>query len=452
MQRSRSLIMLLSILLTVGLLIGCGSFGQAELLTPAEYSITDAQEDGTDKHTVKGEIMGQGTEEEDKVLVEPSVQEASLWDFSYRLLKENIGENNPVLSPVSAYLAMGMTGLGAAGDTLAEFEQVMGYDMHEVSRNLMQALPAEPGTLPDGSGRESKLHVSLANSIWVDTQMEPLQSWLEDVSDIYNAKAYRAELSTTGTMNQMNEWIEEETKGLIKKFLAKPLDPETRLALFNTVYFYGEWQSKFEENNTYKDTFTKEDGTELQVEMMHEGSCNRRYVQQEDFDGVVLPYRDGNMALVALKPTAGQSVRDMYEALTEEQFSEILAEEDTTLINLKLPKFEVTFDKSLNETLQNVGIEKAFDGYLADFSNMGTSKSGNGLYISLVRQKAVVKVDEEGTEAAAVTMVAMKESAMAEPVKPTVDVYFDEPFLYMIVDTKEEVPLFMGIMDDPESE
>ena len=443
----------LAFLLATSLLTGCAGMGQAELLTPAGSTgqiAADEDNAGTTSQSSDNDHVGaalQGTETAD---VEPACEEATLWGFSHRLLGENINEINPVLSPVSAYLAMGMVGLGAAGDTLAEFQAVMGADMHEVSDGLMQALPAQPGPLADGSGRESKLHISLANSVWVDDEMEPLQSWLNDVSGIYGAKAYRADLSTNGTKNQINDWIEEETQGLIKKFLTEPLDAETRLALFNTIYFYGEWQYKFDATSTYKDTFTKEDGTELQVDMMHENQCSRTYVKQDDFDGVVLPYRDGNMAFVALKPTAGQTVREMYAGLTEETLTEILSVEDTTLINLKLPKFEVTFDKSLNETLQNMGIVKAFDDGAADFSGLGTTTSGKDLYISLVRQKAVVKLDEEGTEAAAVTMVAMMESAMAESPKQPVNVYFDEPFLYMIVDTEEEVPLFMGIMDSPQ--
>lgn len=410
----------LALLLTTSLLTGCAAMGQAELLMPAV-----------------------STEQ-----IDSFYKEANLFSFSHQLLMENINETNPVLSPVSAYLAMGMVGLGAAGDTLAEFQKTMGSEMHEVSRSLMQTLPAQPGTLENG--RESKLHVNLANSVWVDDEMEPAQSWIDDVSGIYGAKAYRADLSAIGTMHEMNQWIEEETRGLIKKFLEKPLDAGTRLALFNTVYFYGEWQYKFDATSTYKDTFTKEDGTEQKVDMMHESNCNRIYVKQEDFDGIILPYRDGNKAFVALKPTAGQTVREMYEGLTEETFSQILAKKDTALINLKLPKFEVTFDKSLNETLQNMGIIKAFDEGQADFSGLGTTQSGEGLYISLVRQKAVVKLDEEGTEAAAVTMVVMNECAMAESPQQPIDVYFDEPFLYMIVDLAEEVPLFMGIMDSPQ--
>lgn len=415
--------------MTAFLITGCAGAGKPELLTP-------------------GQNTGNTCQAEQQVTKEPAA-DASLWSFSHSLLRESLAEVNPILSPVSAYLAMGMTGLGAAGETLEEFQAVMGEDMHQVSEALMQNLPAEPGPV-EGSKREAKLHINLANSVWVDQAMEPTESWLQDVDTIYSAKAYRAQLSSAATMKQINGWIEEETLGLIRKFLEEPLDDDTRLALFNTVYFYGEWRDKFEETATYQDTFTKEDGKEVQVDMMHEYHCRRKYVTGADFDGVVLPYRDGNAAFVALKPTAGQTVRDMYESLREEDFQNILAVEDSTYINLKLPKFEVTFDTSLNEKLQNMGIERAFDANLADFSALGRCNDGFGVYISLVRQKAVMKLDEEGTEAAAVTMVAMKEGAAMEAQEQPIDVFFDRPFLYMIVDTVQEAPLFMGIMDCPE--
>ena len=118
-------------------------------------------------------------------------------------------------------------------------------------------------------------------------------------------------------------------------------------------------------------------------------------------------------------------------------------------INLKLPKFEVEFDKELNETLQNMGIKLAFDNEQADFTSIGFTDNGLPLYISLVRQKAVVKLDEEGTEAAAVTMVVMNECASTESTEKPIEVFFDEPFLYMIMDMESRTPLFMGVMDDP---
>ena len=120
----------------------------------------------------------------------------------------------------------------------------------------------------------------------------------------------------------------------------------------------------------------------------------------------------------------------------------------TSLVNIKLPKFEISFEDSLNDSLMNMGLVDGFDPEKADFSLMGKNVSGNNLYISLVKQKAKIIVDEEGTEAAAATEVMMAEACALFPEEP-IDVYFDEPFLYIIMDMDREIPLFMGILDNP---
>lgn len=119
------------------------------------------------------------------------------------------------------------------------------------------------------------------------------------------------------------------------------------------------------------------------------------------------------------------------------------------MINLRLPKFEISFDRTLNDILADMGLRSAFDPDSADFTGIGVPQSGNPLYIDLVRQKAVIRVDEEGTEAAAVTMVAMNDLCAPLEEQTPIDVFFDEPFLYMIVEDESGVPLFMGIVDDP---
>lgn len=422
MKKKWIAVLLMSSMLT-GMLTGCSTGRSSELLT--------------------SEVI-QGDTVLTPVATEPVSDEDAMWTFSYNMLKENLEDTNPVLSPMSVYLAMGMVGLGAKGDTLAEFENVMGKGLQNTADTLMKDLP----TWLNDTREEKKSVLNVANAVWVDETMNPDEKWVKNVSDIYGAEAYRGVLSSAGVQKDINKWVEKNTNSLIKEFLSEPLDAETKMALFNTIYFYGEWVSKFEKNSTYLDEFTTADGQIEKVDMMHD-ERTEYYVKNEQVDGVVLDYRYGNMAFVALKPTAGQTVREMYEALTYEELADLLDSGSNELMKLKLPKFEVEFDKELNETLQNMGIQKAFDEELADFTGLGYTENGLPLYISLVRQKAVVKLDEEGTEAAAVTMVAMKECAMAMPEKQPIEVYFDEPFLYMIMDMESKTPLFMGVMDNP---
>ncbi len=358
--------------------------------------------------------------------------------FSYELFQQNMEEENPVLSPVSAYLALGMAGKGAKGETLTEFQQLLGTDMDCIPHSLMSTLPRD---------REG-MKISLANSAWVDDDFEATEDYLVEIDSFYLSDVYRATLSTTQTMQDMNAWIDENTNGLIPTLLDKPLDEDVVMALFNTIYFKGEWELEFSEEDTQRRDFETEDGTIEQVEMMHLYGEDLQYVNTEIAEGVVLPYKDENMVMVALMPAGNQTVREMYESMEWEDICEILEQKDVRSCNLQLPKFEVTFERNLNSSLQSMGLERAFDESLADLSGMGRTKDGTNIFIDLVFQKAVVIVDEEGTEAAAVTVVLVTNESCAIE-EPPVNIFFDEPFLYMIVDLEKEIPLFMGIMDNP---
>ncbi len=368
----------------------------------------------------------------------PYPKDEALWYFSHNLLLQNTEKENPVLSPVSAYLALGMAGMGAEGETLEEMQLVMGKEMQEIAGDIMEELTQD---------EDSAITLNIANSAWLNKNLTANETWLENIQTYYGAEYFQRELSTAKTMREINGWIEGKTEGLIKDFLSEPLSEDTELALFNTIYFYGKWRSPFMKEDTKKEEFTLRDGTTKTVDMMNQFGETHLYFKNESYDGVVLPYRGEDMAFVAIKPTAGQSVRELFENLTKSDIEHILDVEDGTTVNLKLPKFDITFDKELNDSLMALGMQKAFDRNQADFSGMSQNKTRD-FFISLVRQKAVVKVDEEGTEAAAVTAVKMEACSAMQPQEP-IDVYFDEPFVYMIMNTDEEIPLFMGILDNP---
>ncbi|MBO4980663.1 MAG: serpin family protein [Lachnospiraceae bacterium] len=366
------------------------------------------------------------------------VPKEALKEFSYELLAHSLEQENPVLSPVSAYLALGMAGIGAKGETGQEFDRLLGAEFQEYSGELMERLPAD----------SEELQVAIANSAWVDEELTPADGWMTEVKEVCHGEAFHRKLSTDDTMNAINGWIEEETNGLIKRFLAKPFSTDTRLALLNTVYFNGKWAKPFDADSTVKMEFTNSKQDVVKTEMMQIYGEQQLYLKNDIAEGVLLPYRGGAYSFVALKPAEGFSVRKMYEQLSMEEIAGMLDDGESRMVNLRLPKFEITFDKILNEDLTDMGLVQAFDPDRADFSGIGTTKSGNPLYIGMVRQKALIRVDEEGTEAAAVTMVAMNDCAMMITEEP-INVFFDEPFLYMIVENETKVPLFVGILDDP---
>ena len=422
------------------MLAGCGSQpGGAEPLTGngriVESGTTQEQEpSGAAGEGVEPVLLlaeeGQGWKREDDSSCE------ALQAFSQQLMLENMDKENPLLSPVSAYLALGMVGMGAEGETLQEFQNILGSNMPAISQKMMEQYPQD----------QEGMILTIANSVWVDQQLTPNGKWIAEMEEIFKGEGYRGALSSQEVMEQINSWCNENTRGLIPRMLEEPLGKEACLALLDAIYFKGDWLVPFEETNTLQRPFTREDGTEKQVDTMSMWEKEQSYLHSSLGEGVLLPYQGGDFAYVAVLPNEGTEVRELYRQLTPEALEELLASENRELCNLRLPKYEVSFDQVLNDSLQAMGLVRAFDGELADFSSL--TEQGEPLCISLVQQKAVFKMDERGTEAAAVTMVVMNKcTAIVEP-QPR-KLYFDRPFVYMILDLETQVPLFVGIMDDP---
>lgn len=357
--------------------------------------------------------------------------------FSYELFKQNMEEDNPVLSPVSAYLALALVGKGAEGETQEAFLEVF-KDLEVTPHDLMQELPRE----------DENQQIRIANSAWVDYQLNLNGDWITWADSVYKSEVYQTNLAAEDTYLEMNKWIEEKTKGLIPQLYEKPFEEDARLVLLNTLYFKGKWANSFKAADTREDSFVLADGSVEQVQMMHMTGEPLRYVREGNAEGVILPYQDETMVFLALKPAKGGTVRELYEDLSFETIISLAEQEELTLCNLKLPKFQAEFHKELNDSLKRIGLEIAFVDGEADFRGIGIPVNAPNMYINKVEQKSKVIVDEEGTEAAAVTSIAMVDRCAYNPELP-VEIYFDEPFIYMIMDMERKVPLFMGIMDNP---
>ena len=202
--------------------------------------------------------------------------------FSKALFAQSLKETNPIESPLSAYLAMALAGEGAKGDTAAEFDAVMGKDRRALSEQFMKSFPAQT----EGT------KVALANSAWVDDRMTCEADWLAAAADNYLAEVYQQILSSGETLTEINSWVERNTQGLIKDLLDQPLDDMTRMALFNTIYFKGQWQNAFESKSTKKEDFTLADGTQTQVDMMRR-TGKMDYVQGEEGTEKLVQFIEG---------------------------------------------------------------------------------------------------------------------------------------------------------------
>lgn len=420
-----------------------------------EQDVTDTQKEDSPMQTKVENLTEKATQE---ICIDYAIQSyEDVQKFGYELFAQNINDQNPVLSPVSAYLALAMAGCGADGATADEFINVLG-GMDVFSDDIMHHMP-QSGDL---------LTLSLSNSAWIDDAFIVDTEWLGMIKSLMCAEAFQADLSTEDAMRSMNDWIDRQTNGMIDKMIEQPLDAMARLVLFDTLYFKGKWETPFEAENTHIEDFyiDRQRNQTVQAEMMNLYWTYLDFVSNDFAEGVILPYQnnpeeelepgqsveyqEAKLAFVALKPTDDGDIRDLYSKLTVENIKTMLQNRQNVMTHLKLPKFEVTFDKVLNNSLYHMGLTECFDEEKADFTKMGKTKSGYNLYISLVRQKAKIIVDEEGTEAAAVTEIDMRDGGVF--MADLKELYFNEPFLYMIMDMERELPLFIGIMDNPKGE
>ena len=183
-----------------------------------------------------------------KVTVKSDMQ--SVQQFGYQLLEQHLDEENPVMSPASAYVMLSMVGNGAKGTTLKEFQKVLGSDMVPAAQSLMESLPQEKeGTT-----------LTIANSAWMDDAFTPKKNWLSTAQKQFQSEVFKENLDTNAVKNKINTWVSDRTNHLIPKLLDKKLDKQTRLALVNALYFHADWKQQFHAESTGEADFHTDDG------------------------------------------------------------------------------------------------------------------------------------------------------------------------------------------------
>lgn len=362
-------------------------------------------------------------------------------DFSAELLRRCRTEGeNVLISPLSVLLALGMTANGAKGDTLSAFEETFGMSLDQLNA-LCAELLAEYGD-PGGSTESN-----LANGIWVADHVALEDAFAARCLDTFDAGLFAADFADPAAVKQVNAWVDEQTRGLIPGIIDR-FDPTTALTLVNAVYLKNRWQSEFPTpTGEWELPFTSASGKSTNVPCMYNGIRNEQYLRTDGARGVVLPYDDGRLGFFALLPDEGVALDTVLSALSGQCLADLLNAAGTRRVDLCMPKFEVEWSASLADALSAMGLGVTFDPVSADFTNMGTSPNGP-LYIGDVLHKTALKVNEKGTEAAAVTAVVME--ACSEPMTDDViRLTLDRPFLYGIVDLERGTPLFLGTYEQP---
>jgi len=361
---------------------------------------------------------------------------ANMADFSIDLFKRSITANkNSLISPLSVTLALAMTANGADNETLSQMEALLGGDIP--LDDLNEYLKAYVTALP--SLEKSKL--SIANSIWFRNENERLSvlpTFLQKNADYYDAAVYSAAFDSQ-TVKDINNWVSTSTDGMINKILDEISDIHL-MFLINAVVFDAEWLHVYDKSNVKDGIFTDVLGNNGIIDFMHSTEYN--YLYDDTATGFIKAYAGGAYSFAALLPNYDVPIDIYIESLTGEKFMSIIGNASNETVFTSMPKFEFDYDISMINALSDLGMPDAFKDDKADFSKMAIT-ADDVLYISNVLHKTYISVDELGTRAGAVTMVAMAGTGAA--LDPKV-VNLDRPFVFAIIDNSTNLPIFIGTL------
>ena len=354
-------------------------------------------------------------------------------EFAFKLLRETDAQfsgSNLFLSPMGVTIVSSMLANGAKGTTYDEIVEAIGlkgFSLDQVNdcyKTLVSALYGAAGSVS----------FTLANSVWAAKDLTLRKQFCKNMEDTFDAESFSVDFGADGTLKQVNDWCSKKTNGLIPKMFDQ-LDAQTRALLINALYFKGDWKYTFDKSATTEGSFQTLAGTPAKVQYMSL-SCNLEAYRDEKVSLVKLPY-GGNGAFLMEAIVPNGDFKAFLSGLSLAQLKQWDQAARLQETKLSFPKFTAEFDteEQLVPVLTRLGMRQAFSANAADFSYM----SPEPLYVSNFRQKTYIKVDEKGTEAAAVTEAEMRKNAPAG-----LFISFDRPFVYLIRESSTGAILFIG--------
>lgn len=381
------------------------------------------------------DLMDGVTKEKTEIREPDSRFSSAYMEFALGLAKNSVGSGeSSLVSPLSVLMALAMTANGASGETAEQMYSVLGgLDKGELNAYLASYIASLDG------GEKARL--TAANSIWFNNsgELSVKPEFLQTNANVFGAAA-RSLAFDDSALKAINSWVKENTEGMIDKIIDS-ISSEDMMYLVNALAFDAEWQTVYDKEDVGSGTFRAADGTEQKVKMMYSTETN--YLAVGGGTGFMKYYSGGRYAFAALLPAEGTTAESYLVSLTGEELLDALASPKFAHVDAAMPKFSSEYDVTLNDALTAMGMPDAFDRDKADFSALGESSGGN-LYIGGVLHKTYIAVDELGTKAGAVTAVAVCGSAL---ITESYTVTLDRPFVYMIVDTQTNTPVFIGIQN-----
>jgi len=361
--------------------------------------------------------------------------------FGFGLLREADARRGPdqpntILSPLSASMALGMALEGADGETFTEMQAVLGFE--GMTREDINASYA--GLMDLLLDLDPAVEVGIANSAWSRLEFPFVDAYFDAITQSFDAVVQELDFDDPGAKDVINQWVNDKTHGRIQEIIDQ-ISPLDILFLINAVYFKGDWTTKFKKDETHQAPFRLDDGTQITATMMSGKIPYAGIGAPEDGRTVAeLPYGGQAFGMVVVLPGPAETVDDLLSGLDDATWKGWIESLHTQEVLVQIPKFELEWDGLLNEALKALDMSRAFIPLLADFSRMTPAPTA---HISAVRQKTYMRVDEEGTEAAAATSVTVGITS-AGP-----NIVVDRPYLLAIRERLSGSILFMGAIRDP---
>lgn len=354
-------------------------------------------------------------------------------DFAFRLFNKVRTDESNVLSPLSITYALGMLNNGAAGQTQQEIYNVLGFDNVDAQNKFCLKMIDQ---LAVAGRMDETTKALIANTIFVNQGLgyQLQNDFAHTVNQYYYANPQARDFNDGETRDVINKWASDHTNKMIEEILTKDeFKPFAVSYLLNAIYFKGMWKSPFDAANTQEESFN-ETGS---VPMMHQKSIEARYEENDLYQSVSLPFGNGTYNLQVFLPRVGKTLDDLLESMNGKNWQ---MRGYNYEVDLKLPRFEISTNQNLKVVMSDLGMPSAFNPVAADFSKMCVDNFGENIYIGLMKQMAKIKLDEQGAEAAAVTIIGYETTGMPR----YATFHANRPFLYIISEQSTGVILFMG--------
>jgi len=366
---------------------------------------------------------------------------ASADRFGLNLIKsvnETKTDSNIFISPLSVSMALGMTLNGANTTTYEAIQSTLELDglsqqqINETYKSLIDLL----------TQIDPKVIFNIANSIWYRQGWTFEQEFIDVNKNYFNALVKSLDFNDPTATDIINDWVYNNTNGKIDK-IVNSIDPTVVMYLINAIYFKGTWKYEFDKNETINDLFNAPNGNQLPCKLMVQTN-DFSYFTNSDFQAIDLPYGNGQFSMTVLLPLPDKNVDSLIAKFSEENWDLWMSNFSEQNGTLYLPKFKLEYKITLNEVLKSLGMEIAFTPGQADFTKMYTGPFD--LFIDEIKHKTFVNVDEEGTEAAAVTSVSIGYTSVGGS---GFTMRVDRPFVFVIREKKSGSILFVGKIVEP---